>query len=79
MDNIEIWRFVLQGGIGVGVTLVGIGVAGIYRQLRQLNGAVIKLSQWSEGHDKIDDERHEGTRQNLTEIWSALDKLREGQ
>ena len=48
-----------------------LGIAGIFKQLWNLNGSVGRMQVWQTQHEKIDDERHqtvmklvEETRQN---------------
>lgn len=42
----------------------------IRRQLAELNGRIIRLEQWSDGHEKLDAERFE-------DVTERLDQLRE--
>jgi hypothetical protein len=56
-----------------GATLAGVawivrGVQRINAQLVQLNGRLGKLEEWSRGHERLDDERHQ----------MVLDRIDEG-
>lgn len=60
----------------VQITIVPAVWAGVYvlrdirRQLAELTGQVIRLEQWSDGHEKLDTERFE-------DVTERIDHLRE--
>ena len=74
MISNEGWSFILQGAIALGVSLVGIGVKGIYSQLREMNGNVRELQTWKTGHTDQDNERHEKIEKNLDKLWEKIDQ-----
>jgi len=53
------------------------GIVAIFRTLRAMNASVTKLQEWSEGHEKLDDERFETQREQNTGIWKAIEWIRD--
>jgi len=53
------------------------GIAGIFRVLRTMNASVTKLQEWATGHEKLDDERYETQKEQNSDIWKAIQWIRE--
>ena len=74
MISSEAWGFLLQGAIALGVSLIGIGIKGIYSQLREMNGSVRELMTWKDDHIKTDDGYHARTDKAIDKLWEKMDQ-----
>ena len=62
---------------GVAILLIGIGATGIFsikKKVNQICTTLGKIETWQTGHEKIDDERHQESKNNIASIWARIDK-----
>jgi len=56
------------------VTVIFVYVRDISKQLRAMNGRIIKLEAWTKAHEKIDDDRDKDTKRELDQIQRRCEK-----
>ncbi len=49
----------------------------INKHLAMVNGGLGKMEVWAEGHEKVDETRHEEVKTAHTALWHAMDKRNE--
>ena len=76
MEN-ESLLLILQGAIGLGVTIVGWGVKGIYDQLREMNGNVRDLQAWKNVHQPQEENWHQENREEHKTLREEIKEIKE--
>lgn len=65
---LKVWQLI---GIPV-IAAVAYYVRDISKQLRAMNGRIIKLESWTKAHEKTDDERFSVTKRELDQIQQGI-------
>ena len=60
------WGVVLQ------IVIAG-GIVWLVRGVHNINGSIGKLNVWKEQHEKQDDERHDGVKDQISAVWRKID------
>ena len=53
------------------------GIIGIFRTIKTMNGSIRQLQEWSAGHEKLDDERYESQKNQIADVWKAIEWIRQ--
>lgn len=62
----------LQALIFLLLTLNYRAMACIRDELRKINGRIGRLEQWSADHEKLDDGRHVGHKEQIDSLWGRI-------